>query len=241
MQNDLQELYTLVNFVNPDVLDNCNSFKKYYEQPIVASQRPDASDEIVSLGQERARELHEKTKVFVLRRTNDLINKYLPQKHELVVFCRITPKQEELYTTITDFLTSKDIFQTNVMPLATITALKKVCNHPNLFLSEKSNLLDELKATNSSYAFSSKTDHLFENSGKVKVVQALLQSLKHSSEKVVLVSYFTQTLDMLEKLCNTEGMSCSRLDGGTATVSRTKIVEKFNTKGSTTRKFVYLF
>lgn len=130
---------------------------------------------------------------------------------------------------------AKDIFQTNVMPLHTITALKKVCNHPNLFLCDQSNLLGELKAANSGYAFP-KTDSM-EDSGKVKVVQALLQSLKHTSEKVVLVSYFTQTLDLLEKLCNLEGMSSCRLDGSTATVSRTKIVEKFNVKGSTTRKF----
>ncbi|XP_033229530.1 DNA repair and recombination protein RAD54B-like [Belonocnema kinseyi] len=236
VQNDLQELYTLVDFVNPEILESCNSFRKYYEQPIVASQRPDASEEVVSLGQERAKELHEKTKVFILRRTNDLINKYLPQKHELVLFCRLARRQEELYTVITDFLMAKDIFQTNVMPLHTITALKKVCNHPNLFLSDQSNLLADLKAANLNYAFP-KADSM-EDSGKVKVVQALLRSLKETSEKVVLVSYFTQTLDLLEKLCNLEGMSSCRLDGNTPTVSRTKIVDKFNAKGSTTRVFM---
>ena len=235
VQNDLQEFYTLVDFVNPEILDNCNSFKKYYDQPIVASQKPDASEEVVSLGQERAKELHENTKAFILRRTNDLINKYLPQKHELVIFCRLSPEQDDLYSAITNLLIDKDIFQTNVMPLATITALKKVCNHPNLFLNEQSNLLNELKATNSSCSLVPKTSDMFNQSGKTKVIKALLQGLKNTSEKLVLISYFTQTLDMLEKLCNLEGLSCCRLDGNTPTASRTKIIEKFNSKGSTTR------
>ncbi|XP_043482595.1 DNA repair and recombination protein RAD54B-like [Leptopilina heterotoma] len=235
VQNDLQELYTLVDFVNPDILETSNFFRKHYENPIVASQKPDASEEVISLGQERAEELHEKTKVFILRRTNDLINKYLPSKHELVIFCRLTPEQNEIYTKVTDLLIERELLKTNVMPLAIITALKKICNHPNLFLIEKSNLIEELKTTDFCME---KSYESFNYSVKMNVVRALLRELKGTSENVVLVSYFTKTLDLLEKLCNSEGMSSCRLDGSTATTGRTKIVDKFNSKGNTTRVFL---
>lgn len=234
VQNDLQELYTLIDFVNPEILESSNYFRKHYENPIVASQKSDASEEIISLGRERAEELHEKTKVFILRRTNDLINKYLPTKHELVVFCRLSPQQTEVYTAVTNLMIEKEMLKTNVMPLAIITALKKICNHPNLFMIEKSNLMDELKSTG---FCDSKKYESFDYSVKMKVVRALLQELKNTSENVVLVSYFTQTLDLLEKLCNSEGLSSCRLDGQTATTGRTKIVDKFNSKGNTTRMF----
>ncbi|XP_051170884.1 DNA repair and recombination protein RAD54B-like [Leptopilina boulardi] len=236
VQNDLQELYTLVDFVNPDILDTSNFFRKHYENPIVASQKPDASDEVITLGQERAEELHEKTKTFILRRTNDLINKYLPTKHELVIFCRLTSEQKDVYTAVTDLLIEKEILKTNVMPLAIITALKKICNHPNLFLIEKSNLIDELKS--SDFFIKKKSYESFDYSVKMNVVRALLRELKNTSENLVLASYFTKTLDLLEKLCNLEGLSFCRLDGSTATSGRTKIVDKFNSKGNMTRVFL---
>lgn len=186
------------------------------------------------MGQERAEELHEKTKTFILRRTNDLINKYLPTKHELVIFCRLTSEQKDVYTAVTDLLIEKEILKTNVMPLAIITALKKICNHPNLFLIEKSNLIDELKS--SDFFIKKKSYESFDYSVKMNVVRALLRELKNTSENLVLASYFTKTLDLLEKLCNLEGLSFCRLDGSTATSGRTKIVDKFNSKGNMTRE-----
>ena len=218
----------MANFVNPGILGSFNEYKSYYENPIVTSQRGNADEEEVLLGQERARELHERAKAFILRRTNTLINQYLPQKHELVVFCRPTKEQDNLYSLITDYWFNRNLIDGNVIPLVVITALKKVCNHPYLFTSEKSNILDEilpsvptnLSAINTSFLYSS----------KVIVVQAIFQALKRTQEKVVVVSYFTQTLDFLENVCCVEGLQFCRLDGNTATAARTKIVEKFNAK-----------
>lgn len=51
-----------------------------YETPIVASQQPNATEEEVVLGEERASELARITRMFVLRRTQEINNKYLPPK-----------------------------------------------------------------------------------------------------------------------------------------------------------------
>lgn len=228
VQNDLTEFFTLANFVNPGVFGTFSEYKSHYEHKIVASQRSTADEDEVALGQERAKELYERSKTFILRRTNTLINKYLPQKHELVIFCKPTVEQNNLYSLITDYWFNRSLIDGNVIPLTVITALKKVCNHPYLFTSEKSNILDEvlpsvptnLSAINTSYAYSS----------KVKVVQAIFQAIKRTNEKVVLVSYFTQTLDFLEKVCCTEGLQFCRLDGHTPAASRTKLVDRFNSK-----------
>lgn len=72
-----------------------------------------------------------------------------------------------------------------------------------------------------------------ESSGKLIVVENLLKELhKNSSEKTVLISYYTQTLDVFVKLCNLKHYKYLRLDGATATALRTDIVKKFNNSQS---------
>lgn len=56
------------------------AFHRVYEDPIVASRQPGASLQQVSLGEERGAELTRLTKMFILRRTQEINNKYLPPK-----------------------------------------------------------------------------------------------------------------------------------------------------------------
>lgn len=50
-------------------------------------------DEVKQLGEDRAKQLDLTTNCFILRRTQDIINQYLPSKQECVVFCTPTPLQ----------------------------------------------------------------------------------------------------------------------------------------------------
>ncbi|XP_011501179.1 PREDICTED: DNA repair and recombination protein RAD54B-like [Ceratosolen solmsi marchali] len=235
VQNDLQEFYTIANFVNPGIFGNYSEYKSYYEQIIVTSHYTTVEEKML-LGQERAKELFEKSKTFILRRTNNLINKYLPQKHEVVIFCRPTHEQICLYKLITDYWFNRTTMGRSTMSLNVIIALKKVCNHPCFFTNEKSNVLDEIMSSIPTNLF--KTNTSFSYSSKMKIVQAIFEALKITEEKLVLVSYFTQTLDFLEKICYIEGLQFYRLDGSTALTSRTKIIEQFNSKDNYHRIFL---
>lgn len=74
---------------------------------------------------------------------------------------------------------------------------------------------------------------LIESSGKLIVVDNILKELhKNGSEKTVLVSYYTQTLDIFVKICDMNHYKYLRLDGTTATAQRTDIVKKFNNSKS---------
>ncbi|XP_029033469.1 DNA repair and recombination protein RAD54B-like isoform X1 [Osmia bicornis bicornis] len=241
IQNDLQEFFALVNFVNPSILGSNYDFKNYYENPIVASRCPHAPDSVVSLGTERASELHEKTKCFILRRTQEIINKYLPSKHELIVFCRLSKEQEKLYSLVTDTWFNKSILPNNNIPhLTVITTLKKICNHPKLFYNDKNEFLhNDLKNLSrtpniNNYTNMSKTEYC----GKISLVHTLMKNLKNTDEKLVLISYFTQTLDILETVCNTEGLHFLRLDGSTPVTTRSKIIERFNSKNDNNKIFL---
>jgi DNA repair and recombination protein RAD54B len=57
-----------------------SAFRHVYEEPILASRRPGADEDERTLGETRAEELNRITGLFILRRTSDINNRYLPPK-----------------------------------------------------------------------------------------------------------------------------------------------------------------
>ncbi|XP_048364014.1 DNA repair and recombination protein RAD54B isoform X3 [Sphaerodactylus townsendi] len=135
VQNDLQEFYALIDFVNPGILGPLSAYRKVYEEPIIRSQEPSATTEEIELGERRAAELTRLTGLFILRRTQETISKFLPPKKESIIFCRPTALQHELYLRLLRSQMVRSCLQgslENSPHLICIGALKKLCNHPQL-------------------------------------------------------------------------------------------------------------
>lgn len=130
IQNDLREFYTLVNLVNPGLLGSAVEFKKQYMEPITLSRESAANEECKDRGEWAAAELNRKTSSCILRRTQQILEKILPAKTELVVFCKMTDIQKQLYRDVVCDWENRDGNEISV--LSVITALKKICNHPSL-------------------------------------------------------------------------------------------------------------
>jgi hypothetical protein len=64
--------------------------------------------------------------------------------------------------------------------------------------------------------------------GKLMVLQSLLQSFKANNERVVIVSNYTKTLNIIQQLCVLNQYKFSRLDGSTDTKKRQQLVDSFN-------------
>ena len=133
IQNDLSEYFSLINFANPNLLGSRIEFRKKYEIPILRGRDADGSDADRQRGNERLEELLTLVNKFIIRRTNDILSKYLPVKYEHVVFCHLSSFQRALYK---HFLASPDIRSLlrgkGSQPLKAIGLLKKLCNHPDL-------------------------------------------------------------------------------------------------------------
>lgn len=93
IQNELAEFFALIDFVNPGILGTYAMFKREFEDIIVESQQPECHPQIIARGKEKASELNEVTEKFILRRTQDVNNKYLPSKNEYIVFCAMASVQ----------------------------------------------------------------------------------------------------------------------------------------------------
>jgi DNA repair and recombination RAD54-like protein len=133
IQNDLSEYFSLLNFANPNYLGTRADFRKKYEIPILRGRDAAATDADQKKGNERLAELLNLVNKFIIRRTNDILSKYLPVKYEHVVFCGLAPFQKQLYD---HFVQSPDVKSLlrgkGSQPLKAIGMLKKLCNHPDL-------------------------------------------------------------------------------------------------------------
>ncbi|CDI80324.1 DNA repair protein rad54, putative [Eimeria praecox] len=79
-------------------------------------------------------------------------------------------------------------------------------------------------------------------SGKMLLLARLLHAIRvNTSDKVVLISNYTQTLDLFERLCKDSGYPCVRLDGSTSIKKRHDLITKFNDpSGSAATSFAFL-
>ncbi|KAM5194647.1 DNA excision repair protein ERCC-6-like 2 [Mantella aurantiaca] len=67
-------------------------------------------------------------------------------------------------------------------------------------------------------------------SGKMKVLQQLLNHCRKNKDKVLLFSFSTKLLDVLERYCMASGLEYRRLDGSTKAEDRVNIVKEFNSE-----------
>ncbi|XP_072430600.1 DNA repair and recombination protein RAD54-like isoform X2 [Chiloscyllium punctatum] len=246
IQNDLLEYFSLVHFINAGILGTAQEFKKRFELPILKGRDADASDSERQHGEEKLKELISIVNRCLIRRTSDILSKYLPVKIEQIVCCRLTPLQSELYKLFLKQakpaieMEQAHSGKMSVSSLSSITSLKKLCNHPTLIYEKcvegEEGFQGALNLFPSGYSTKSVEPQL---SGKMLTLDYILAMTRStSSDKVVLVSNYTQTLDLFEKLCRDRRYLYVRLDGTMTVKKRAKIVERFN--NPTNPEFIFM-
>ncbi|XP_050305885.1 DNA repair and recombination protein RAD54-like [Anthonomus grandis grandis] len=248
IQNDLLEYFSLIHFVNEGLLGTASEFKRKYENCILKGQDSLASPEERKKAVEKISELTTIVNKCLIRRTSALLTKYLPVKFEMIVICQLTPYQKQIYL---NYIHSEAIKRTIVnsergettggtSSLASITTLKKLCNHPDLILEKIEEGAEGFeKSRNILPPKKGEMDVRPELSSKLIVLDAFLANLKANyTDKVVLVSNWTQTLDLFEKLWKKRGYQYVRLDGKMSIKQRAKVVENFNKPDS--KEFIFM-
>ncbi|KAJ1722517.1 DNA-dependent ATPase protein rad54 [Coemansia erecta] len=251
IQNDLSEYFSLLNFTNPGLLGNTQEFRKRFEHPIMRGRDALATPEQQRRGDEVLAELNSIASRVIIRRTNNLLSKYLPVKYEHVVFCPLTDLQTDLYEL---FLKSKAakaaIGEGGKCALQTIISLGKLCNHPSI-LDIKTAVAGYEQVTPREYfterisqgaatgrraaamvSAAASGDRPFHPkwSSKMALLDRMLQQISRGEErdKIVLISNYTQTLDLFETLCRGRGFGYYRLDGSMNIGKRQHVVDRFN-------------
>ena len=138
VQNNLGELFALVELVTPGLLGDLPTFRRVFEQPIAASRDKHASGEAKRLGSERTKQLGRLLAPFVLRRLGTVNAEYLPPRSDYVVFCRPSDAQHALYTALLALPQMQATVRGGMgalPPLAAILMLRRLCNAPAALLA----------------------------------------------------------------------------------------------------------
>ncbi|RMZ78364.1 hypothetical protein DV738_g3845, partial [Chaetothyriales sp. CBS 135597] len=234
IQNDLTEFYCMVNFVNDGCLGSAKAFVRDFENPIMKSRQPQATADAIEKGQLAADELARTTSSFILRRTADILSNILPKKTEFVLFCKPTAEQAKLYQSIVNspIFTSSVGLSSTERALQLITILKKLCNSPALLKPKSTaDVAVSRSLTSLNEVLDPSLPRLYRNdlSAKIRLLDILLQEIRQTTdEKVVLISSYTSTLNLLANLLNNTGLRYLQLDGSVSSGKRQALVDQFN-------------
>lgn len=196
VQNNLRELWSLMDFVFPGRLGTLPVFMAEFSVPITQGSYVNASGVEVQTAYNCGVILRDTIAPYLLRRTkaNVQVQIDLPSRTEQVLFCKLTDDQRELYKA---FLASKDVVRIlngEMHALYGIDLLRKICNHPDLAttLCEPPDYSDP------------ETPLPYLRSGKMVVLAQLLELWRTANHRVLLFCQTRQMLNLVEAFVKSE-------------------------------------
>ncbi|KAH7669570.1 DNA helicase protein [Dioscorea alata] len=235
LQNDLKELWSLLNLLLPEVFDNHKTFHDWFSKPLckVASSH-NSEDEWLETEKKVIiiHRLHQILEPFVLRRRVEDVEGALPPKVSVVVRCRMSAVQSCIYDWIRDSGTIRLYPEHemrkvqrnpkyNVKKYTNLTnkciELRKVCNHPLL---------------NYPYFNDYSKDFIVRSCGKLWVLDRILMKLKRAGHRVLLFSTMTSLLDIVEEYLQWRKLIYARIDGKSSLQNRETAITYFNSPDS---------
>ncbi|CAE6437101.1 unnamed protein product [Rhizoctonia solani] len=225
LQNNMRELFALLNFICPEVFSDYQDLDLFLHQGEEGQTEEEKSAQVVAA-------LHKILRPFLLRRVKSDVEKSLLPKKEINIYVGLTEMQRKWYRSVLE----KDIEAVNGLTggkkegkarlMNIVMQLRKVTCHPYLFDGAEPGppyTTDE---------------HLVDNAGKMVILDRLLKHLKSQGSRVLIFSQMSRVLDILEDYCLFRNYHYCRIDGGTAHEDRIAAIDEYNKPGS--EKFIFL-
>lgn len=159
-----------------------------------------------------AKHFHEIISPFFKRRTKKQLELGLPTKSDMTLFVPLSKLQLRLYK---NFLRYGNVLGDYPPYNGHIMQPRKICLHPHLF----NNVAPDGPLTE---------ENFINSSGKLKVLDKLLNKLINEKHKVLIFSQFTMMLDLLETYCDFRSYKYCRIDGSVDLDTREKQIKDFN-------------
>lgn len=207
VENRLEELRSILDFAAPSLLGKASQFHARFAIPIERERDENAITRLRTV-----------TAPFVLRRvkTDPAVISDLPDKIEMTVRANLTVEQAALYQAVVDDMVAKlkdaQGMSRRGAVLGALTRLKQVCNHPAHFLGDGSGVLRRGR----------------HRSGKLGLVEDVLESVLADGERALLFTQFREFGDLLVPyLTERFGTQIPFLHGGVSKKRRDNMVEQF--------------
>lgn len=233
LQNNLAELWALLNFLLPDVFTDLEIFQQWFENG--NNVDPENEESLVT-------SLHDILRPFLLRRVKSEVGLHLPSKREYVIFSALSSCQRDLYRSILDGRAREFVIE-QILHLRPAkrrksseseaqTELQVKQAKQELRLKSFANLVMQLRlACDSPFIFWDPYIHkpldsdIESTSGKLQILGTLTKKLK--GHRILIFTQFTKMLDVLEDWAGWHGYNYRRLDGTTSHEDREELLDSF--------------
>ncbi|XP_041999408.1 protein CHROMATIN REMODELING 5-like isoform X1 [Salvia splendens] len=217
LQNSVEELWALLHFLDRDKFRSKDDFVRKYKN-------------LSSFNETELTNLHMELRPHILRRVIKDVEKSLPPKIERILRVEMSPLQKQYYKWILERNfqdLNKGVRGNQVSLLNIVVELKKCCNHPFLFESA-----DHGYGGDTNSLGSTKLERVILSSGKLVILDKLLNRLHETNHRVLIFSQMVRMLDILAEYLSLKGFQYQRLDGSTKAELRHQAMEHFNAPGS---------
>ena len=205
LENHLEELWSIFDFLNAGLLGGLSEFRSKFSVPIEKYRDNSAAEQLARV-----------VRPFLLRRlkSDPKIISDLPEKIEMDVLTVLTDEQAALYQSVLDSMLEDvdkaDGIHRKGIVLSLITKLKQICNHPALYLKDKSELADR--------------------SGKLSRLEQLLEVILAEKDKVLIFTQYAQMGHLLKTYLQDKfKQEVLFLHGSLSKKKRLELIDKFQT------------
>ena len=201
IENSLDDLWSQMEFINPEILGSYNFFAENFKIPIEKKQDENSLSELKNLIQP-----------YILRRTKEQVLKDLPELTEQIYYCDMDPEQEKLYeqekSKARNFLLKTDGSSPDKISIInTLMKLRQLSNHPKM-VDQESEI----------------------DSGKYIAVTNYLETLVKEKQKTIIFSSFVTNLNFYTTWCKENKITFCEITGETPASKREQQVKLFQEK-----------
>ncbi|GKY91643.1 hypothetical protein MPSEU_000136200 [Mayamaea pseudoterrestris] len=231
IQNTLNELWSLLNFVNPGIFDDLTVFRSWFGFKDIGQQTHGATKEEDILLAERKNQtvtkLHNILRPFLLRRVKIDVLSELPPKKEVIVYSGIS-KLQAGYADLIEKGTLRDtLIRQGIEDGRTLSQhnkmmnLRKNTNHPFLFG-------EPIDPATGLHVGTAHPQLLVRASGKFALLDRMLDRLHRDGHQVLIFSQMTSVLNVMEDYLQFRKWNYCRIDGSTHIDERQRQMDVFN-------------
>jgi len=231
IQNNLDELWSLLNFVNPAIFDDLSVFQSWFGFRDIGQKTQGATDEEYILMEQRKNQtvtkLHEILRPFLLRRIKADVLKDMPPKKEIVVYSGLSTLQSGYQDLIEKGVLRDQLIAQGIEMGRTLSQTnkqmnhRKNVNHPFLFG-------EPIDPATGQHLGTARPHLLIRASGKFALLDRMLDRLFADKHQVLIFSQMTALLNVIEDYLNYRGWKYCRIDGSTNIDERQRQMDVFN-------------
>jgi chromodomain-helicase-DNA-binding protein 7 len=228
IQNNVEELWSLLHFLHPSIFNSLPDFLARFR----------AIDDVDTLAK-----LQELIKPFLLRRKKGDVETSIGAKEETIIEVELTRIQKTFYRALLHENAPTLLQQITGGSLPSLLnlmmQLRKVCNHPFLIKGATQNIEAQIAAKLGQDATKEDIElrALIDSSGKMILLDKLLPKLKSDGHKVLIFSQMVKVLDIIEDYLVRKEVVYERIDGSVSETDRESAIERFGRDADT---FVFL-